>query len=75
MTPQETEDYNNLIAIINEQQAMFEKLDEFRKERDEDKKKKRLFAVHSHEGNIRRMINREIDRIELRNQKKTNRAA
>ena len=58
MTTSELEDYNNLVAIVNEQVNLFELLDEYRKE------KHKLFAVHSLEGKIKRMINAEIERTE-----------
>ena len=64
MTTSELEDYNNLVAIVNEQVNLFELLDEYRKEKEQEKKKHKLFAVHSLEGKIKRMINAEIERTE-----------
>lgn len=75
MNPEDTDDYNKLVDIINEVQNMFEKLDEYRKESKPDDKMKRLFAVRSHEWNIKRMINREQERLELRESQKQNTAA
>ena len=75
MKGEDLKDYNNLVDIINEVQEHFAKLDDYRKESDPLEKKKRLFAVHSVEGRIRKMIKQELDRLELRELTKNQQAA
>lgn len=69
MTAEERKDYNNLVAILNEVIEGWEKLDEYRKEKDSAEKMKKLFAVHAHENKAKRMVKEEIERQELKNQK------
>lgn len=64
------QDYNNLAAILNEVINGWEKLDEYRAEKDPGVKQKKLFAVHASETKAKRMVKEEVERLELKNHKK-----
>lgn len=66
---QERTDYNNLVAIVNEVVVGWEKLDEYRAEKDSKEKMKKLFAVHSHETKAKKLFMAETTRLELKNPK------
>jgi hypothetical protein len=68
VTTEELKDYNNLVAILNEVIEGWEKLDEYRKEKNPAEKMKKLFTVHEHENKAKRMVKQEVERQESKTQ-------
>ncbi len=64
-----------LIQIVNLTIEMFGHLDEYRKEKEPTAKQRKLFPVHSVEGQIRKRINHELSIAEQREQQKKTNAA
>ncbi len=61
--------YNNYVEILNQVAQMFKRLDQYRKEKNADRKKVLLYSVRSKENHIRSLMENEKQRQRINKQK------
>lgn len=73
MKPEELEEYNAMVDILNVIQEMFSDLDDYRKLHREKKQgaEFKLWNAHGQENKARKMINQLLEKQESKTQTKT----